>query len=814
MQIKKILPHFIIVLVFIAVSIGYFIPALQGKKIFQSDIVQFNGMAKEQRDFIKKTGEEPYWTNSAFGGMPTYQLGANYPHDYIKKLDRAIRFLPRPADYMFLYFVGFYILLLVMKVDYKLAFLGALAFGLSTYLIIIIGVGHNAKAHAIGYFPVVLAGILLAFRQKYISGFLLTAFGMALEINANHIQMTYYLMLLVLALGVVYAVEAFRKKEVPRFLKTCGILVIAVFIGILTNATNLLATQEYAQWSTRGKSELTVNPDGSPKKDANGLDKEYITQYSYGITETLNLFVPRLFGGSNSEKLGEDSETYNFLLKQGVPRVQALDFAENLPTYWGKQPGVAGPAYVGAVILFLFVLSLFLVKGKTKWWLLTGILLSLLLSWGKNFSLLTNLMIDYFPMYNKFRAVSSIQVILELCVPVLAILGLGRFLDSSRSAEEKTQALKWTAIIIFGLLALLFVGRGFFDFNGAGDAAYRQYYGNEIVDKIKADRKAMYTADLWRTFIFVVLAAGVLWLYLKGKFKYMFVVGGFTALVLFDLSGVARRYVDKDDFVQAKVMDIPFRETPVDKEILKDTTHYRVYEPSVGLNGARTSYFHHSVGGYHAAKPGRLMELFEYQVAKNNMAVLNMLNVKYVIQQNEEGKLYPARNPEAAGNAWFVKRLTPVNNADEEMNALDSLQVREEAVFNRNAFEDVTAVAERSFEVSPAASIRLTEYRPNYLKYISENPNDGLAVFSEMYYPHGWKATIDGRETSFFRADYALRAMEVPAGKHTIEFRFEPEVVKKGSTIALAGNILLGLLLLGGIFYGVRKKREHGVGDR
>ena len=746
--------------------------------------------------------------------MPTYQLGANYPHDYIKKLDRAIRFLPRPADYMFLYFVGFYILLLVMKVDYKLAFLGALAFGLSTYLIIIIGVGHNAKAHAIGYFPVVLAGILLAFRQKYISGFLLTAFGMALEINANHIQMTYYLMLLVLALGVVYAVEAFRKKEVPRFLKTCGILVIAVFIGILTNATNLLATQEYAQWSTRGKSELTVNPDGSPKKDANGLDKEYITQYSYGITETLNLFVPRLFGGSNSEKLGEDSETYNFLLKQGVPRVQALDFAENLPTYWGKQPGVAGPAYVGAVILFLFVLSLFLVKGKTKWWLLTGILLSLLLSWGKNFSLLTNLMIDYFPMYNKFRAVSSIQVILELCVPVLAILGLGRFLDSSRSAEEKTQALKWTAIIIFGLLALLFVGRGFFDFNGAGDAAYRQYYGNEIVDKIKADRKAMYTADLWRTFIFVVLAAGVLWLYLKGKFKYMFVVGGFTALVLFDLSGVARRYVDKDDFVQAKVMDIPFRETPVDKEILKDTTHYRVYEPSVGLNGARTSYFHHSVGGYHAAKPGRLMELFEYQVAKNNMAVLNMLNVKYVIQQNEEGKLYPARNPEAAGNAWFVKRLTPVNNADEEMNALDSLQVREEAVFNRNAFEDVTAVAERSFEVSPAASIRLTEYRPNYLKYISENPNDGLAVFSEMYYPHGWKATIDGRETSFFRADYALRAMEVPAGKHTIEFRFEPEVVKKGSTIALAGNILLGLLLLGGIFYGVRKKREHGVGDR
>ncbi|MGS2738136.1 YfhO family protein [Sinomicrobium sp. M5D2P17] len=806
MQIKKILPHVIIVLVFIAVSIGYFIPALQGKKIFQSDIVQFNGMAKEQRDFIQKTGEEPYWTNSAFGGMPTYQLGANYPHDYIKKLDRVIRFLPRPADYLFLYFIGFYILLLVMKVDYKLAFLGALAFGLSTYLIIIIGVGHNAKAHAIGYFPVVLAGILLAFRQKYISGFLLTAFGMALEISANHIQMTYYLMLLVLALGVVYAIEAFKKKEIPQFLKTCGILVIAVFIGVLTNATNLLATQEYAQWSTRGKSELTLNPDGSPKKNINGLDKEYITQYSYGIVETLDLFVPRLFGGSNHEKLGEDSETYNFLLQQGVPRVQALDFAENLPAYWGKQPGVAGPAYVGAVILFLFVLALFLVKGKTKWWLLAGILLSLLLSWGKNFSLLTNLMIDYFPMYSKFRAVSSIQVILELCVPVLAILGLARFLDSSQSAEEKTQALKWTAIITFGLVVLLFLGRGLFDFSGAADATLRQYYGNEILDKIKADRKAMYTADLWRTFIFVVLAAGVLWLYLKGKFKYMYVVGGFTALILFDLSGVAKRYVDKDDFVQAKVMDIPFQATPVDKEILKDTSWYRVYEPSVGLNGARTSYFHHSVGGYHAAKPGRLMDLFEYQVAKNNMAVLNMLNVKYIIQQNEEGKLYPARNPGAAGNAWFVKKLIPVNNADEEMNALDSLRIREEAVFNRNTFENVLS-GESSFEVDPSASVQLTEYRPNYLKYISENPDDGLAIFSEMYYSHGWKATIDGKEASFFRADYALRAMRIPAGKHIIEFRFEPEVVKKGSTIALAGNILLGLLLLGGVFYGIKKRK-------
>ncbi|MBC9795643.1 YfhO family protein [Sinomicrobium weinanense] len=802
---KKLLPHAIIVLVFIVISVGYFTPVLQGKKIFQSDIVWFNGMAKEQRDFIKKTGEEPYWTNSAFGGMPTYQLGANYPHDYIKKLDRIIRFLPRPADYLFLYFIGFYILLLVLKIDYKLAFLGALAFGFSTYLIIIIGVGHNAKAHAIGYFPIILAGILLAFRQKYITGFLLTAFGMALEISANHIQMTYYLMLLVLAMGVVYAIEAVKEKEIPRFLKTCGILVVAVVLAVLTNATNLMATKEYAAWSTRGTSELTINPDGSPKKDTDGLDKEYITQYSYGILETLDLFVPRLFGGSNHENLGEKSKTYDFLLKQGVPRVQALDFAESLPSYWGKQPGVAGPAYIGAVILFLFVMALFLVKGKAKRWLLAGVLLSLLLSWGKNFSLLTDLMIDYFPMYNKFRAVSSIQVILELCIPVLAILGLARFLDTSVPEAQKERALKWTAIITLGVVVLLFLGRGTFDFIGDRDEMIRQYYGNEIVDMIRADRKAMYGSDLLRTLIFIALSAGVLWFYLKGRLKYMYAVAGFTALVLFDLGGVAKRYVNKDDFVQAKAMDVPFQATPVDKEILKDTTYYRVYEPSQGLNGSRASYFHHSVGGYHAAKPGKLQELFQYQVVRNNMEVLNMLNVKYIIQKDNEGKLYPARNPDAAGNAWFVKKLTPVNNADAEMNALDSLNIKNEAVFDHSKFKGGNAV----YDLSPGASISLVEYKPNFLKYVSDNPNDGLAVFSEMYYPHGWKAMIDGKEVPFFRVNYTLRGMQVPAGKHTIEFRFKPEVVEKGSTIALAGNIILGLLLLGGIFLG--KKRGEKV---
>ena len=423
-EIKAFFVHFFVFVFFVLVALAYFHPVLQGKVILQSDIVQYTGMAKEQIDFRKKTGEEPYWTNSAFGGMPTYQLGAYYPHNYVKKLDSVIRFLPRPADYLFLYFIGFYILLCCLKVDYKLAVVGALAFGFSTYMIIILGVGHNAKAHAIGYLPILLAGILLTFQKKYLWGLLLTAIAMALEVGANHYQMTYYFMLLVLIIGVAHFIDAIRNKSYKHFFTTVAILLLAVLLGIAANATSLLATQEYAEWSTRGKTELTLKPNGEPKKNTKGLDRNYITEYSYGITESLNLFVPRLFGGANTENLGEESKTYSYLVEQGLPRNKALEFASGLPLYWGSQPIVAAPAYIGAIVFFLFVLGLFLVDGKVKWWLFGGTIMALLLSWGKNFGLFTDFMIDFFPLYDKFRAVSSIQVILELCTPLLGILSL------------------------------------------------------------------------------------------------------------------------------------------------------------------------------------------------------------------------------------------------------------------------------------------------------------------------------------------------------------------------------------------------------
>lgn len=807
---KKLVPHLVVVLLFIVASLVYFYPVLQGKKIFQSDIVQYTGMAKEQNDFRKAHNEEPYWTNSAFGGMPTYQLGANYPHNYVKKLDNVIRFLPRPADYLFLYLLSFYILLIVLKIDYKLAFLGALAFGFSTYLIIILGVGHNAKAHAIGYMPLVLAGILLTLQSKYIWGFLLTALAMALEIGANHFQMTYYLMLLVLILGVVYLIDAYRKKELPHFFKSVGILTGAVILGITVNATNIMATQEYVEWSTRSKSDLTINPDGSPKEKATtGLDKEYITQYSYGIGESLNLFVPRLFGGGNNENLGEDSNTYKFLRNQGVPHSQAADFVKRIPTYWGSQPIVAAPAYIGAVVLFLFVLGLFLVKGRLKWWLLGGVILSLLLSWGKNFSFLTDLMIDYFPLYNKFRAVSSIQVILELCIPVLAIFALVRLFNDFEKKEEKLKALKWATIIIAGTVVLLFLFKGTFTFDGLNDEYYREAMGPQLVEIIKMDRKAIYNQDLFRSLIFVLISAGAIWLYLKGKLNEKRLITAFVLLILVDLVGVNKRYVNKEDFVPARSMERPFQPTAADKEILKDKSHFRVFNTAEGLNGANTSYFHNSIGGYHAAKPRRLQELFEYQIAQNNVNVLNMLNVKYVIRQNEEGKTIAATNPFANGNAWFVNKVIKVDTADEEMKALDSINTANEAVVNVNTFD----VSKSQFVKDSTAFIELTSYSPNHLKFKSSNRHDGLAVFSEMYYPHGWQASIDGQEIEHFRVNYTLRGLEIPAGNHEIEFKFEPAVVQNGSTISLAGAILFLILLGGGIYYKLIYSKEENNND-
>ena len=806
-SVKKLLSHVLVLLGFVIISLAYFSPVLKGKVIYQNDIVQYIGMSKQQKDFKAETGEETYWTNSAFGGMPTYQLGARYPHNYIKKLDLALRFLPRPTDYLFLYLLSFYVFLLVLKVDFKLAALGALAFGFSTYLIIILGVGHNSKAHAIAYMPLVLSGIILVFQKKYIIGFLLTTIAMGLELVANHFQMTYYLMFLVIVLGIAYLVDAYRKQMLPHYFKSIGVLVAAVVLAIALNATNFLATNQYVKESKRSKSELTINPDGTPKEVTPGLDRDYITQFSYGIVETFNLFIPRFTGGGNAEDVGKDSATYEAFRKLGATTSQAAQEAKRAPTYWGNQPIVEAPAYVGAVILFLFVFALFLVKGRLKWWLVGGTLFSLLLSYGKNLGFLTDFFIDYIPLYNKFRAVSSIQVILELCIPALAIFGLVRLFNDFEKKEDKLKALKYSALITGGItIAFLLFKSSLFDFVGMNDGYYRQSYGQNFVDALKTDRIAMFTQDGIRTLILVLLSAGAIYLFLKEKLKEKWIIVAFCGLVLFDLVGVDRRYVNNDDFISGVKMAKPFEASEVDKYILNDTSHYRVFDLVSGAS--KPSYFHNSLNGYNAAELRRYREVFDFYITQNSISVLNMLNTKYIVAQDEEGNPFPYENEDANGNAWFIKNLEKVDSANKEITSLDSLDNKNKAIYSSHrAFESIQNI-KSDFVKDSLASIKLSEVKPNYLKYQSINENEGFAVFSEIYYPSGWKTFIDGKETSHIRVNYILRGMLIPAGHHVIEFKFDPDVVKTGSKITLASSILLGLLLLGGLFYEFKKNKS------
>jgi len=789
-NLKKFGTHILVILGFVFVSLLYFSPVLKGHKIYQSDIVQYTGMAKQHTDFREANSSESYWTNSAFGGMPTYQLGAKYPHNYIKKLDLALRFLPRPADYLFLYLIGFYILLLVLKIDYRMAAFGALAFGFSTYLIIILGVGHNAKAHAIAYMPLVLSGIILTFQKRYAIGFSVTAISSGLELVTNHPQMTYYLLILILILGISYLVQSIKSKEVSAFFKALAVLSLAAFLALGMNATNLLATSSYAKESTRSKSELTINFDGSVRDQGSGLDKAYITQFSYGILETFNLFIPRFMGGGNRENLGKDSETYKAYRALGATPLQSLKESKQAPMYWGDQPIVEAPAYIGAVVIFLFVLALFLYHGRFKWWLLIGILLSLLLSYGKNLSFLTDLFIDYVPLYNKFRAVSSIQVILELCIPLLATLGLSQVFNKEVSSKTKLNALKKASAILVGIAVVFLVFKNsFFDFVGATDGQFLDYYGASFVEAIRLDRSAIFSDDTLRTLLFTLAAGALIFAYLKQKISQNITITFLVLALVLDLVTVDRRYVNSDNFVTAIQVDIPYQSSSINQKILKDTTIYRVLDRSD--NSTQTSYFHNAIGGYHAAKLRRFKELQEFHIDKNNFEVLNMLNTKYIIYKDNEDVLRYFENEEINGNAWFVDSVKAVQNADEEIMALAKLKSKLTAISRASKFDS------KRYSNDSTAAIKLVDYKLNKLVYESNNTADGFAVFSEIYYKDGWNATIDGEAVEHINVNYVLRGLEIPKGTHEIVFEFSPIVVKKGSSIALISSISLLFLILG-----------------
>jgi hypothetical protein len=808
---KAVMPHIIAVVLFVTIAIVYFSPILEGKKLLQSDIVHFQGVSKEIVDYRNSTGKEALWTNSMFGGMPAYQISVKYTGNLIAWLDKLFTLnLPHPANYVFLYFLGFYVFLLVMGVNPWLSMAGAVGFGLSSFFLIVIAAGHNSQAHAIGYIALVLSGIFLAFRRKYLLGGIVTAVFLSLELNANHPQITYYMVMIAFLFGISELIGAIRSKEYTPYLKSIGVLLIAVTFAFMTNITSLWATWEYGKYTIRGKSELTTEKENR----TSGLDKDYATQWSYGIGETMTLLIPNFYGGTY-QKLSMNSEMAK-VLQQNNYQAGEIMRQQEWPMYWGAQPFTSGPVYVGAIIVFLFVLGLIIVKGPVKWWLLAGTILSVMLAWGHNFMSLTDFFLTYVPGYNKFRSVTMILVIAEVTMPVLGMLALRELFkpDADRKKMFKSVLL---AFYITGGLCLFFglLPGMLLDFVGAGDksAGLPDFMQAALIP----DRKSLLVMDAFRSFAFIALAGALLWADLFGKLKIAYAYPVLILLILIDLFGVDKRYVNNDSFTSKSKVDQPFQESPADQQILQDKSlDYRVLNLTVGdLTGDfNTSYYHKSLGGYHGAKLRRYQELINYGIDPDirelsktqstmNTPVLNMMNTKYFIAAGQDKTPFAIPNPNALSNAWFVNSYKLVENPDAELNAISHFNPRDEAIVDKRFAPDLKSYVQGR---SPGDTIYMNSYEPNSLVYTYRTKQNGLAVFSEIYYPKGWNAYVDGKLTDIFRANYVLRAMVLPAGDHKVVFKFEPKVYFVGEKISLISSLILILVivLLGG--YEIRKR--------
>ena len=783
--------HGIALLSFLLVSCVFYYPALQGKVLEQSDIIQYNGMA-HLRNELRAAGEESYYTQNAFGGMPTYQLGAQYAYQGVKALDRAIRFLPRPIDYLFLYLIFFYILLSSLKIDFRLSMLGSLAFSLATYHLIIIEVGHNSKAHAIGYFPLVLASLLYLFRsRKILLPTLFLTLSIALELVANHYQMTYYLFMLIGVYLLFKAYEAITAKEGVVFLKRLGIFTLSVIWAVLLNASTIFATRQYAEFSTRSTPEISI--EGASTNS--GLSFDYITTYSYGIAESFNLFIPRLFGGSNSERLPKGSHLELLLKRYNLGSAEIENFTNSAPLYFGSQPIVAAPAYLGASVLLLFVLGLITLSFKDYKWLYIAMLLALLLSFGKNLSFLSHLFVDYFPLYNKFRAVSSIQVILSFTVPIIAVLGLGKWL-SAPSTQTLTRALM-ISLIIIGVGALLPFTLGF---SGANDISYETAYGPEFMEALRSDRTALALKDSLRSFLIVLIVCTVLYLYskrLKGALIY-FVVGA----VLLDLGGVAYRYTSADHFQSKREFQNPIPLTDADKDIQSDRSYYRVFNLNEGLNGATTAYHHRSIGGYHAAKPAYISQIFDYHIANENYEVLDLLNIKYLISNDEEGNRIASSYPSSKGAIWVAKSMDYQPSLQESFLNLplisqsESIEINEPFSFD---YEENRTLSELEF-------VEVSSFKENQISYRYRLDSPAFVVFSEWYYspsPEDWVLrTNTGKFLKIFRTNYSFMGAMLSEGEGEITLSFEPKIVSQTLWIRIIAQMgLLALIVVAIIVY-------------
>ena len=812
--IKKIMPEVLVIVLFAAISFAYFfVPVSQGKILYRHDSSAGKGMGHEMTEYRERTGEQTRWTNSVFGGMPTYQMAPSYGStDGLKSIVSMYHlWLPDYVWYIFAYLLGFYIMLRAFDFRRSLAVLGSVIWAFSSYFLIIIAAGHLWKVFALAYLPPMIGGIVLAYRGKYLWGLIVTALFTAFEISANHVQMTYYYMFIIFFLVLGFLVDAIRQKRISHFLKASGVCLAAAIIGVAMNISNLYHTWEYQKESMRGKSELVKK--NSANQTDSGLERDYITAWSYGIGETWTLLIPNAKGGASVPMIQN-----KIVQEKGDPMYEFV--YQQLGQYWGEQPGTSGPVYVGAFVMMLFILSLFIVKGTVKWSLLAATILSVLLSWGHNFMPFTDFFIDYMPMYSKFRTVASILVIAEFTIPLLAMLALKRIVDEPELLTRKIKYVYISFALTAGIAAVFALGGGaFFDFISSSERqALSQFPAdqlNPLLDNLTSLREQIFAADCWRTFFIIVIGTLLLLFYKAGKLKAEYMVGCVCVLCLIDMWQVDKRYLNDSMFVPKSERDAPIEMTETDRQILKDKSpDYRVLNFSSNtFNENETSYFHKSIGGYHAAKLRRYQEVIEARISPEMNAamkaiaeaagdmsavdgnklfpVINMLNTKYFIMPLQGGANAPLPNPYAYGNAWFVDKVSYVNNANEELSALSTTDLRYTAVADK-AFSDVLGQSKAN---DSTATVRLEKYEPNKLEYSVSSKNGGVVVFSEIYYP-GWNATVDGVEVPVGRANYILRAISVKPGSHKVVLDFHPKSVSVTETIAYIATAILMLMFV------------------
>ncbi|UYQ95893.1 YfhO family protein [Chitinophaga horti] len=822
---KSILPHVYAILIFLGISLAFSSPILDGQELRQSDNVSWKASSAEAKNYMDSTGIRPLWTNSVFGGMPTYQTFL-MTDNYTAAIQPLVTFyLPKPINFLMLAMLGFYFLLNVMGFRHWITVIGAIAFGLSSNSLIFIATGHDTKTLSIAYLPFILGGILMTYRGRLLLGAIITCLSLCLIIICGHYQIVYYTLLLVIVLGIGHLVQAIKTKTVGKFALTTGILLLAAGMSILPSTVSLWTTYEYTKFSTRGESTgLTKvgQAQQGPTLDK-GLDKEYAFAWSQGIFETLTTLVPNLYGGSTSEKAGTSSATYEAVRKIGATPEQAENIADNAPLYWGPQPFTEGPVYFGAGIILLFVLSLLVVKDWNKWWILAAVILGVVMAWGKHFSFVNYLLFDYLPFYNKFRAPSTSLVIPQVLVPLMACWGLNEIVSGALTKEAALNQLKKavyiTGGICVGILLLSYVSFSY----SPGDqdraqAMYSQMTGGnaqavtELVQATEADRASVLRTDTLRSLFFVLALAGFIWLLLKDRVKpvvFFLLVGLSIGL---DMFLVGHRYLNKTNYETSSNYAAIFAPSPIDLEIKADPDpYYRVYNTTAQegpFNDALTSANHKSVGGYSAAKLMIYQDLIERQIGRGNMSVLNMLNTKYIIFRDEQGKLGYQRNPQALGNAWFVNSVHWANTPDEEMNRMDNFNPADTAVINKKFEANLKGY---NFGKDSASTIHLTKYGLNKLEYQSSNSKDGLAVFSEIYYPKGWNIYVDGKPGEIVTANYVLRAAKIPAGNHKIEMRFEPRTYEVGNMITKWSSIFVLAIFVLAIALEIRRGMKQPI---